>query len=572
MSLEFCKQGKNKSDLTLAKRQEEQLSYLITSDLQATELSTEYLKAWAERKYQTNDHFLNYIKSVFREKNFLLFAKFMRKPLPSAKLVNTKIRPQLERVFNGEDADSKFEVVGVDNSDFIPILEIEEFNTELFNAYLNAHNSIAICELDSEKINTPFRYLIKIDKVRSIELDRECEIEKIAFNSTIEINKTIQKGITYIDDLIYAFYPNDERLVPLTANHDLGYCPAHFISNRNFGDSLIIKESLFTYVREELEEYNFLKTLQKMTEPNGMIPVTTQLDSGRNAKKSDIDKPDVDGIIGNQQPEIYENNPPSGTGLLAAGTVHLIPPQEKDGGGYDMEVVKNFINFFYTPIESLTFLNTRIKEIENSILKTLVGDIVDSNEQSKNMLQIEKSITVLDNTLNSFGKMISSVRMSSDEDMLSLKYGVDRVKQVFVTMGTDFMIDSMTLLLDSLAKAPNPIERTNILKRININRYKNNQYQVFRNNILYDLLPFSTDIDFANGKLSGIVSDINMKLQIRFAYWIAQFEAIYGDIVTFYQELAIDNKEKLVFINNILTQLIKKEDENNNITNQQGSI
>ena len=63
-----------------------------------------------------------------------------------------------------------------------------------------------------------------------------------------------------------------------------------------------------------------------------------------------------------------------------------------------------------------------------------------------------------------------------------------------------------------------------------------------------------------------------MKLQIRFAYWIAQFEAIYGDIVTFYQELAIDNKEKLVFINNILTQLIKKEDENNNITNQQGSI
>lgn len=579
MSLEFCKAGIYKSELNLAKRQEEQLSYLVTSELQASELSTEYLKAWAERKYQTNDHFLNFIKSVFREKNFLLFAKFMRKPLPSAKLVNAKIKPQLKRVFNAEDADSKYSVSGVDNSDFLPLLEVDDFNQQLFEAYFNAHNSIVICELDSEEANTPFRYILGIEKVRSIKPDRKGNIEKISFYSTLEINEKHEKGTIFIDDEKYAFYPNDERVPHVEALHDLGYCPAHFISPRKYGSNWVVRESLLTYIREELEEYNFLKTIQKMSEPDSSIATVVQLDAGENVKKQEINKPEIDGLIGGQQPELYATNPPTNSGILAAGTIHKIPPSVKDDGAFDMDIVKNYISFHFTPIEPLEFMNKRIKEIENSIISTLIGDIVNSNEESKNMLQIEKSITVLDNTLTDFGSMLNRIRTLSDTDMLSLRYGKDRVKDVFITFGTDFMIDSQTLLFDSLAKAPNVIERKNILKRINLNRYKNNQSQLLRNNLLYDLLPFISDADFEKGKASGIVSDINLKLQIRFSYWISKFEAMYGDIVTFYQEQDLSNDEKLIFINNILIELIKEEDsqtqikdESNTLTNQQGGI
>ena len=577
MSLDFCKAGIFKSELNLAKRQEEQLSYLVTSELQASELSTEYLKAWAERKYQTNDHFLNFIKSVFREKNFLLFAKFLRKPLPSAKLINAKIKPQLKRVFNAEDADSKYAVNGVDGSDFLPLLEIDDFNQQLFDAYFNAHNSIAICELDAEEKNTPFRYLIGIEKVRSIKPCRDGDIEKIAFFSTLEINEIQVKGTIYIDEEKYAFYPQDDKLQAVEAAHDLGYCPAHFISPKKYGNNWAVRESLLTYIREELEEYNFLKTIQKMSEPDSSIATVVQLDVGENVKKSEINKPDMDGIIGGQQPEIYGTNPPPNSGILAAGTVHKIPPIEKVDGSFDMEIAKNYLTFHYTPIEPIKFLDERIKDIENSIMSTLVGDIVGSYETAKNMLQIEKSITVLDNSLYYFAEMLNTIRTLSDTDMLNLRYGKERVKDVFVSFGTDFMIDSQTLLFNSLALAPNVIERKNILKRINLNRYKNNQSQLLRNNLLYDLLPFISDADFDKAKASGVISDINYNLQIRFAYWIAKFEAIYGDIVTFYQEQELSNSEKLLFINNILIEFIKeeisltkKEDENNSLANQPG--
>jgi len=577
VSLDFCKAGIFKSELNLAKRQEEQLSYLVTSELQASELSTEYLKAWAERKYQTNDHFLNFIKSVFREKNFLLFAKFLRKPLPSAKLINAKIKPQLKRVFNAEDADSKYAVNGVDGSDFLPLLEIDDFNQQLFDAYFTAHNSIAICELDAEEKNTPFRYLIGIEKVRSIKPCRNGYIEKIAFFSTLEINEIQVKGTIYIDEEKYAFYPQDDKLQAVEAAHDLGYCPAHFISPKKYGNNWAVRESLLTYIREELEEYNFLKTIQKMSEPDSSIATVVQLDVGENVKKSEINKPDMDGIIGGQQPEIYGTNPPPNSGILAAGTVHKIPPIEKVDGSFDMEIAKNYLTFHYTPIEPIKFLDERIKAIENSIMSTLVGDIVGSYETAKNMLQIEKSITVLDNSLYYFAEMLNTIRTLSDTDMLNLRYGKERVKDVFVSFGTDFMIDSQTLLFNSLALAPNVIERKNILKRINLNRYKNNQSQLLRNNLLYDLLPFISDADFDKAKASGVISDINYNLQIRFAYWIAKFEAIYGDIVTFYQEQELSNSEKLLFINNILIEFIKeeisltkKEDENNSLANQPG--
>lgn len=577
MSLEFCKAGYFKSELALAKRQEEQLSYLVTSELQASELSTEYLKAWAERKYQTNDYFLNFIKSVFREKNFLLFAKFIRKPLPSAKIINTKIKPQLKRVFNAEDADTRYSVNGIDTSDFLPLLEIDEFNQQLFDAYFTAHNSIAICELDANEKNTPFRYLISIEKVRSIKPDRKGNIEKIAFFSTLEINEKNEKGTIYIDNQKYAFYPQDDKLPTIEAAHDLGYCPAHFISPNKYGTYWVVREALLTYIREELEEYNFLKTIQKMSEPDSSIATTVKLDVGDDAKKQEIDKPEVDGLIGGQQPEVYATNPPTNSGILAAGTVFKVPPVKKEDGSFDMEIAKNLLTFHYTPIEPLEFLNKRIISIENSIISTLIGDIVNSNEESKNMLQVEKSITVLDNTLFSFAEMMNRIRTLSDTDMLNLRYGKERVKDVFVSFGTDFMVDSQVILFDSLAKAPNVIERKNILKRINLNRYKNNESQLLRNNLLYDLLPFISDADFKEGKASGIVSDINLKLQIRFDYWISKFEAIYGDIVTFYQEQDMSNDQKLIFINNILIELIKeedkltqKEDENNSLTDQPG--
>ena len=557
MSKEFIEKGLNKDSITKASTQEAQLSYFLQSDLQDNRVSQEYINQWANRNYQSSDYFLNYVKTVFKTDNFLFFFKYMRKPLPSTKLINNKIKPQLNRVFTSENSDFKYDVTNVDTQEISETLNTPTFEDELFEKLLFQHNSILIEDLKSDEVNSPYRYFIDIERV--VSLNHDCErITQIAYSGVAVIDGMEQKGIIYIDDKEYALYRTDYTLIA-SVPHDLGICPANFISKAKYKDNFVIRESLFTYIREELEEFVFLKTIQKMTEPNGAIPVVTKLEvpeDDSDIKGSNGEMP-ANNTMGSQVAEFHSENTEK-VGDLQAGTIHDIPIESitKDDGSLDMEAVKSFLNFFYVPTEALTYLKDRINEIENSIISTIIGTIDSSNEESKNELQIEKSVIVLENTLIYFADNLNTIRKASDYNMLSLKYGKERVNEVFIFYGTDFFLDSQSKLYEDLEKAPNPIERKNLLVRINQNKYKNNKDQMIRQKLLYDLLPFVSDKDFEIAAPS--LDQITKQYQLRFNYWIGIFEAIYGDIVTFFGELDTDTAARLKLINDLIINIIKE--------------
>jgi len=545
----------------MAATQEDQLMYFLDSNLQDPRIDQNYIAAWADRKYQTNDTFLNWVKTIFKSENFLSFFKYLRYPLPSAKLVKNEIEPQLRRVFGAEDADFKYTVQSVDTSDFLPDLDLKNFNKALFEKMLYKHNSILIADLDPVVPNMPFRQFIDIERVISI-IPNEKGIEKLAFKAAIQREGKIIQGSVVVDSFMFQFFDNDFNLVEEHA-HDLGHTPAHFIVPGKIKGNPIIRESLYTYIREELEEYVFLKTLQRMTEPNGAIPIVTKVmteeeTSGVNGPDN---QPDADQIMGSQQAKVFSQNEGQGTGDLQPGTIHEISPEDirDTTGSLNMDVVTNWINFHFTPIEPLNYLNDRIKDLERSIKLAIVGDVVESNEESKNRLQIEKSISVLENTLTSFGEGINRIRSLSDTDMLGLKYGLERVQEVFIHMGTDFFLESQSLLYEDLEKAPNTLERKNIIRRINQNRHKNNMDLMSRQMILYDLMPYCSDKDFETARNTNTVTDINLQYQIRFNYWISQFEAQFGDIVTFWKNLEGEQSEKFLQVNNLIIEIINNE-------------
>ena len=70
-----------------------------------------------------------------------------------------------------------------------------------------------------------------------------------------------------------------------------------------------------------------------------------------------------------------------------------------------------------------------------------------------------------------------------------------------------------------------------------------------------------------------IVTPNNMELQVRFNYWVSQFEAQYGDIVVFFVMLGeMGDNEKITLINNLLIDLIKPEvDENSARSDEEGN-
>jgi hypothetical protein len=563
VSKEFIEKGFNISSINQAVRQETQLSYFTTSKLQENSPTDEYIRQWAESKFQTNDHFLNWVKSIFKTENFLHFYKYLRYPLPSTRIIKNRIEPQLRRVFNAEDSDFRYDVNGIDNSDFLSDLNIKKFNKEIFYRLLYKHNSILVSDLDDDEPNKPIRYFVDVDKVTSIT-EKHCKISKIAFKGCIEVDEKYINGTIYIDKESYKFFDESNSLVK-EVQHDLGYCPAHLISPNEFNGNYFIRESIFTYIREEIEEYNFLKTLQRMTEPNGAIPVVTKIQSGNDNEPGNTGiEPESDYIMGSQKPGIFNQNKSFETGDLQPGTIHEIPLSSLQAadGTINTDVIVNYLKFHYLPIDALEYLKTRISELERSIITTICGDVLESNESSKNELQIEKSVSMLENTLNSLSEALNRIRSLSDYDMLALKYGKERINEVFIHYGTDFFLDSQTKLFEDLNRAPNSLERKNIIVRISQNRHKNNIDQLSRNKLLYDLIPFVHDKDFEIAISSQLVSDINKQYQTRFNYWIGKFEAEYGDIVTFYKELEIDNSQKIILINNLILQIINNENSN----------
>lgn len=557
MSVDFVKSGKNSNQIATATRQEEQLSYLTQSKIQDTNLTSEYLAQWANRQFETNDFFLNYVKSIFKVENFIAFSKYLRFPLPSAKLINNKIKPNLARVFHAEDSYCNYSVSGVEQNSFISEMDVDGFNKNIFNAFLFNHNSIIVTDL--KDINKPFRVIKNIKDIVSIDLDEDNTIEKIAFKACIEVEDEKINGYVYIDDESYIFVDsNDKELI--NSPHDLGYCPAHFICNEIFKDEPVVRSSIFSYIREELEEYNFLKTLQKMTEPNGAIPITIKLEAGIDGKddiKGDRDEPNAENVMGSQRAGIYKQTSGNSSGLLQAGSVIEVPQLRTDNGSLDMDAVQNFLKFIYIPIEALEYLSKRIQSIEDSIVTAIIGDVVSSNEDAKNQTQIEKSVSVLEDNLRYLSNSFSRIRKLSDTDFLGLKYGISRVKEVSIFYGSDFFLDSESMLYDLFVKAPNPIERKNTLIRLTQNRYQHNHEQMNRQKLLYQLMPFCADKDFELGK--DKIDDVTYQYQVRFNYWISAFEAEYGDLLTFFNSMPeASDAQKYLVINNLIKNLINK--------------
>jgi len=559
MSKEFIEKKWNSNSLDVAVRQYKQLSYFTTSEVQQ-DVNEDYFNKYIDRKYYTDDVFLNLVKSLFKEANFLSFVKYYKNPNPSSSLINTRIKEPLSRVFFSEDSYFNYVINGKFQEH--PVELEDDFEEKLFSAVLFRYNDVIIHDLF--EINSPYRELVSIKDVVSIKMHRG-KISKIAYTASIEVDGEIIYGYAYIDDEKYEFYDKERNLIK-TAPHDLGFCPATFVVDRMFGSDPIVKESPFSYLRADLEEYCFLKTLQRMVDANGTVPTVVKIKTNEQSQSSDdFDNRSLEPMsalqIGSQVSEEARATAGSGRGnVLQAGTVVDIPAVEKTDGSIDTDFGKNFLTFHYAPVESLKLLNDRISDLESSIVTSAVGDFSEGKnpEGSKSDSEI-KSVTIVSkqDKLRWLSNTMSESRTLSDKVMLSLKYGKENVK-VDVFYGSDFFLETQERLYKMFNDSPNSVERTNILIRLSQRRNMFNKEKSKREVILYKILPYSSDEDFDKALArDGIVSDEVFVLQTQFSYWIALFESTYGNIVIFWANLGdMKESEKIILINNLIINLI----------------
>lgn len=558
--IDFIKEKTNSKHIHAAQRQQKDICYFTESSLQQ-EITYEYLKQWAERKYTGNDRFLNWVKNVFRTDNFLSFYKYLRFPLVSAKIVNDEIKPQLKRVFHAEDSFFKYTV---NNKEVECPVELKDgyFKNAFFEAILFDHNAIVVHDLDD--INKPYREIISINHVVAVE--SHCgKIERVAYLAELKVDDKVIHGFAYMDAERYAFLDRDYNVIS-DVPHDLGECPADWLSSENFSkENDIVKKSIFSYVKPDLEEYVFLKTLQKMTEPNGAIPVTVKLKgnvvdkSGRDIKGTSEKEPMASNTISQQQASQTSTvNGGGNDNQLQAGTIISVPTNKDANGKIDSDIVGNYFKFHYIPIEALNYLNDRLKEIPVNIINAIVGDYQEQQTQAVNELQVGKSYDNKQDKLRWVSYELTRISTLSAFKTLALKYGKDNVK-VDLFFGSDFFLETSKDLYDQCDIAPNAIERRTILARLAQSRNKFNPQKAERDSILYKLMPYATDKDFDTANAKGTMDYVTFEYQTRFMYWITMFEANYGEITMFWNEMDIKESEKLLLINKLIKQIIVSE-------------
>jgi len=567
----FIQSKHSSNDLNIAVRQQNQLSYFTESKVQ-DDVQISYIKQWAERNYQGNDYFLNFVKSVFKTENFLLIYKYLRHPLPSARLVNDKIKTPLGRVFFSEDSFFKYEI----NGELVKIpksLDSKEFNSQMFNALLFRHNDI--CVIDLKDINSPYKSIISIENVIAID-SYNSVIKKIAYSAEVKVDGENKKGVLYIDDSSYQFFEKSENgelseKPTLNVPHDLGRCPADYISLEPFSsESDIVRKSIFSYVREELEEFVFLKTMQKMVEPNGAIPIVTQLDTGVVNENKDGVGQDGEPMsleqLKNQSPEV-KGGVDSPDSSMQTGTRVKVPMVLKEDGSVDMDVVTNYLNFFYIPTEALNYLNDRIKEVRASIISNVIGDYSEGStpEGSKSDSEINKvTIVSRQDKLRDLSMQLSRIRTRSDYNFLGLQYGKENVSNE-AFYGSDFFLDTQESIYKMIKTAPNPIEEKSLLIKSARNRNRFNEDNFTREYILYHLIPYGNVDSFNSAVNQKMIGEITFQYQTRFNYWITLFEARYGDILTFWTNNGGTEFEKVFLINSLILIIIRDNYEKSNL-------
>jgi hypothetical protein len=547
MIKEFIKSCKFKKEISEAVAYESKLSYFIQTHLD-TEIFVNTTEA-VDELWDTKNPFINWVRSWMRKDNFRSYMKFLRHPLPTAGMIQDDIVPELKKVFDATNARYDYSFSSNANKPACDklIAKYGSFYKDLiFDALINNHNSIVVTDFKNKR--DPYRFLINISNVKAIEPTKSGTIKKIVFEG---VNEAGEERYYFYTDEFYAVYTEkDEVYTEESKNpHDLGECPADFISVEPINtEKFVVRKSIFSNYIEKFENYVNYYTMFKMFIPSGMIPVITHYKQNNKPCEKTFENgtrciggflSGLNGVLGNKD-SLVPCPVCNAKTIIQAGTVIGLPvPKIGDNGERPFDMNANFVKFHYAPPEILTWAKDFINEKYDEIKYQLVGKGTEaSNGQAKNTDQIARGNQTLENTLIELSSKLSKLQTSLDSKLLKIAFGKS-FKSAYIDRGTDFYLETEFELRDSLAKAIDPIDKENLMSRINYSIYKNNPSALERSGLLYKLLPYSTLTD---DQFISMTVDPKMKeLRLNYKYYIDAFEAEYGELNVFFNDYFGEN-------------------------------
>ena len=525
---------------------------------------------------------LAFVKTFVNERKYDIFCNLIQYPIETIQTTD-EVYSALEKIFDGQNPVIDYEFTSDELAEDWEqyqktALNYPNFWRETgFEVMKNAINSIIVADLAAKQITDdpePYLYFLDFTALKDFEPDAA---DGNGFEWIMFENKE-RTQLHFYDAESYRVFPlNDSYNITgeaITDNpHDLGSCPARFFWSEHLSRRQPhVKRSPLSHYLSTLDWLFVWSIARKHVELYEPFAVTWSFHENcdysqpykedgetigvSHCSKGFLRAPDGNYLVMPQRGQTRPIACPkcSGKKLNLAGTHYKIAPPSK---GNDQTDLRPPMGKIKGDIESLKWIDARIKGIQDAIFQAVTGNSLDAvNDQAVNEKQVMSLFESRKAALVKLKENFEKVQKWADETVCKLRYGLGFVSCV-VNYGTEFFIFNADMLLNLYAKARKEELPDDVLDYLQSEYYqtkfRNNREQLMRAKILSNLDPFRhmTRTQVQTLKDKTAISFPEYMLKINFSSFVRKFERENVNILQFGKNLSFDKK-----INNIRETLL----------------
>jgi len=146
----------------LARKEQDYYQFLVETQLTNATIGR-YSDELAKSCFNDENPLMDWVRSMFQIKNYRQLSKWIRNPLPTVKLIQSDVVPELEKVFESQNPnfqyDFKTQEIKSDALEYYQKIRGDRFYKEkFFNEYIYRYNSIQVTDL--KETNEPFWFFL----------------------------------------------------------------------------------------------------------------------------------------------------------------------------------------------------------------------------------------------------------------------------------------------------------------------------------------------------------------------------------------------------------------------------
>lgn len=421
------------------------------------------------------------------------------------------------------------------------------YEKELFDYVRCNPGSFQVVDLPREQNDTyptPYYYFLSIDNVIDFDWNDKGHVTYIIFEQP--------GGFAVIDESSYWFFECEGKdylnyTDLFETPHRLNRCPANFLSSKAISKRKpYLRVNAISAYLGALNWLLFFSMCERHTDLTSGFPVEWFYEADKDEQeKEEMDREkgvmpigyyrvDRNGTVQYPGVNIHETSGPGG--------VIDVPLPDAEEGMPDLSPPGGTIE---RNIEAVKYVEEKFKKLKAYFLEQVTGYAGEPiNNQAKNEKQVGSIYETRKNALNVLARQMEKSEKWMLKTLFELTVG-DRFLELSVSMGTDFFLEDVQTIEESLLKLKSGNASLILIEQkesqLNRTKYRNNEEVLERMDLLSHLEPFrhSTKAELKDMLNMGLIQRADFVFKANFISLLQRFERENGPVEQFGINIAL---------------------------------